>query len=319
MDLLESGNDRAALGPRLAAALSARPPRWVVVLLSASVLGTTGAAVVAAGQVAQQQAREAARLEVDVLPAAGSSSTVRGVARGELELLLVNRRDRRVRLGALEVAVEGLRVLRVEPPFGSSLGPYEERLFRLAFVVPDCRRLVLPGVLRLSLATEGRPLERRELVVYDPVDAEQRVVGVPLAACPASARAADPGISQDVAVRPAGGTSIRRGVGAEGIARLEVRNAGLPLRLLSVDARLPGVRVTPQVLEGGRTLERDGLVIVQLRFRVDDCSRLQKTGRLVLRVEQFGAVQELGLRVTAEPAARRGPQVDLRVVLSSCD
>ena len=50
-----------------------------------------------------------------------------------------------------------------------------------------------------------------------------------------------------------------------------------------------------------------------------DCDRLQKAGWLVLRVERSGAVQELGLRVAAEPAGGLGPQIRLPVLLDACD
>ena len=318
MDLLESGDEREQR-QLLRAALTARLPAWAVAVVAALLVGTLGGGVAGAVRVSQALEREAARPEVDVLPDRPSSSTVAGVARGRIGLRLVNRRDRPVSVGQIEVAVEGLRVVRVEPDELRPLGPREERRLRISFVVPSCDALVLPGTLSLVLLAEGQPVERKQVAVVEP-DAQSPPPGaLTLGACPASARGADAGTPTDVGVRPAGGSARRTGAGAEGFARLEIRNVGSPLRLLSVDAEVPGARFTPRVIDGGgRTLETDGLVRVRLAFRVEDCRALQKTGRLVLRVERFGAVQELGLRVTAEPAAGLGPQVDFRVVLDSC-
>jgi hypothetical protein len=320
VDLLESGDEREQR-QLLRSALVARLPAWTVGVVAVLVLGTLGGGVAGAVQVSRALQREAARPEVDVLPdrASSSSTTVAGVARGRIGLRLVNRRDRPVSVGQLEVGVEGLRVLQVEPDASRPLGPREQRRLRISFVVPSCDALVLPGTLSLVLVAQGRPFERKQVPVVDPDAADPPPGALTLGACPASARGAAAGTPTDIGVRPAGGSSRRTGAGAEGLARLEIRNVGSPLRLLSVDAEVPGVLFTPRVLDGGgRTLETDGLVRVRLAFRVEDCRALQKSGRLVLRVERFDGVQELGLRVTAEPAARVGPQVDLRVVLDSC-
>jgi hypothetical protein len=126
------------------------------------------------------------------------------------------------------------------------------------------------------------------------------------------------GALADLGVRPSGGAARPAGGGAEGFVRLEIRNGGQPVRLLRLDARVPGVLFAPRVLEGGRTLETDGVVLVQLAFRVPDCARLRPGGWVVLRVESSGDVSEVGLRVTAEPAAGLGPQVRLPVVLKAC-
>lgn len=318
--MLESGDEREArpLRERARDLLALRLPGWLVVLLAGVVLGTSAGGVVAAVDQSREREVEAARVVVDVLPIGISSSTVRGVARGELELLLLNRRERRVRLGALRFDVEGLRVQRVEPAFGKPLGAYEERVFRVSFVVPDCRRLVLPGLLTVSLAGDGQPLEQREVVVNDSRDPAAAVDSVRLGACPPSARGAEPGTATDVGLRSAGGQARRVGVGAEGSARLEVRNAGGPVQLLSVDAEVPGVEFTPRVIEGGRSIATDELVIVRLAFRIPDCTRLARIGRVVLRLERDDSVQEVGLRAVSEPIAGAGPQVDLRVVLNAC-
>jgi hypothetical protein len=313
VDLLESGDERERVPWR-----EVRPPTWAVALLVVLALGVTGGGLVVLAEERSVAAREAARLEVDVRPAGTSSSTVRGVSRGELSLLLVNRREGRVRLGELRIAVEGLRVTSVEPAFGQPLGPYEERLFTIGFLVPDCSRLVLPGRLLVSLAADGQAVERRELAVVDPDLRSPGRAGFTLGGCPPSARGSSAGTSTDVGVRPAGGSSERDGVGAQGVLRLEVRNAGPPLQLVSITGEVPGVSFTAREIDGGRSIETDGLVIVRLAFRIEDCGALQPAGRLVLVVERFGALQELGLRAVAEPEAGVGPQVDLAVLFDAC-
>lgn len=319
MDLLESGDERE--GPdaaaRLRGWLALTPPTWVVVVLAVALAATLAGGIAGAVQVSAGLAREAARPQVDVLPAGSSSSTVAGVARGRIELLLVNRRAVPVPVQDVQVQVEGLRVLRVEPAPDRTLGPGESRPVRISFLVPSCQALVLPGTVVVAVGA-GDQVRRSRLPVYDPERREQPAQGLAFGACPASARGARAGTPTDIGLRPAGGQVLRTGDGAEGFARLEVRNGGAPVRLLSVDGQVPGVVFTPRLLRGGRTISTDGLVIVRLGFRVPDCRRLRKTGRLVLRVERFDGVQELGLRVTAEPAARQGPQVDLRVVLDAC-
>ena len=318
--MLQSGDEREArpLGDRARDLLAVRLPRWLVALVAVAALATGSAGVGVAADASRERAAEAARVVVDVVPIAISSTTVRGVARGELELLLLNRREGRVRLGALRFAVEGLTVQRVQPAFGKPLGPYEERVFTVSFVVPDCRRLVLPGVLTVSLAGDGRPLEQREVAVNDARDPNGAADTVRLGACPPSARGAEPGTPTDVGLRSAGGQSRRTGAGAEGVARLEVRNAGPRVRLFSVDAEVPGVQFVPRLIEGGRSIDTEELVIVRLAFRVPDCARLVESGRVVLRLGRFGSVQEVGLRAVSEPIGGAGPQVDLRVVFNAC-
>lgn len=313
VDLLESGDERERRSWR-----DVRLPAWAPAMIAALAVAVAGGGVVAVAADRQVQAREAARLEVDVRPAGTSSTTVRGVSRGELSLLLVNRREGRVRLGELRIAVEGLRVTSVEPAFGSPLGPYEERLFTIGFLVPDCTRLVLPGRLTVSLAAEGQPVERRELALVDPDLPSLGRAGFTLGGCPPSARGSSAGTSTDVGVRPAGGTAQRDGVGAFGVLRLEVRNAGPPLQLVSYTGEVPGVTFTERRIDGGRSIDTDGLVIVRLAFRIDDCTALQPAGRLVLVIRRGGAQQELGLRAVAEPEAGVGPQVNLSLLFRAC-
>jgi hypothetical protein len=319
VDLLESGDERepVALGQRLRSAAATRPPSWVVALVAAALLTTGIGGARVAGELRAERAREAARVQVDVLPVGSPSSTVGGVARGSLRLLLVNQQDRRVRLRALQVEVEGLRVLRVEPPFGGSLGPQEERDYRVAFVVPDCSQLVLPGAVLVSLSADDGPLQQQQVSVREPAD-QAEAGGVALGACPPSARGASPGTPTDVAARPAGGSSERSGAGAQGVARVEVRNAGAPLQLLAVTGEIPGVSFGDVRIEGGRSVETDGLVIVRLQFRIPDCRALRPAGRLVLTVSRRGAVQELALSTVAEPEGGVGPRITLPVVYRAC-
>jgi hypothetical protein len=319
VDLLESGDKRepVALRRRLRSGAATRLPPWAVALVAGALVATGIGGASAAVELRAERAREAARVQVDVLPVGGSSSTVGGVARGELRLLLVNQQDRRVQLGALQVEVEGLRVLQVEPPFEQPLGPREERAYRVAFVVPDCSRLVLPGAVLVSLSVDGGPLQRQQVPVREPDD-QAETGGVALGACPPSSRGARPGTPTDVAARPAGGSSQRSGAGAQGVARLEVRNAGAPLQLLTVSGEIPGVAFGDVRIEGGRSVETDGLVIVRLSFRIPDCRALRPAGRLLLTVSRRGAVQELALSAVAEPEGGVGPQITLPVVYRAC-
>ncbi len=204
------------------------------------------------------------------------------------------------------------------PAYGKPLEGYEERLFTIGFVVPDCTRLVLPGRLLVSVAGDGQPVQRRELAVVDPDLRSPGRGGFTLGGCPPSARGRSAGTSTDLGVRPAGGTAERDGAGARGVLRLEVRNAGPPLQLLSITGEVPGVRFTAREVDGGRSIDTDGLVIVRLAFTIEDCSALQPAGRLVMVVERFGAQQELGLRAVAEPEAGVGPQVDLGLLFDAC-
>ena len=300
VDLLESGDER---DPVRIADVARRVPPWAVALALVAV-------VVAGLAAAVDQRRDAARPDVAVRLVDRTSSTVGGVARGALELLLVNRRDRPSRLDGLALEVEGLRVTGALL-IPRELGPYGEQRVRVAYLVPSCASLVLPGAV--VLRADGQEVR------VPVVDAGAGESGIALGSCPPSARSTRPGEPTDIGARAAGGSVRRTDGSVEGVARLEVRNAGPPVRLLSVDADVPGVGFTPRVLDGGRTIVTDGLVVVGLRFRIPDCTGVAPTGRLLLRVERFGAVQELSLRLTAEPMARLGPQVRLPVVLDACD
>ena len=301
MDLLESGDERE---PVSLVDLALRVPPWAVALGLVTVL--------VAGLVAAVDQRQAlARPDVGVRLVDAGSSTVGGVARGSLELLLVNRRGRPARVTDLTVEVEGLRVTALQPAPAGELRAYGERLLRLSYLVPSCASLVLPGALVLQV--DGEELR---VPVVDPTSADD---GVELGSCPPGARSARPEEPTDIGARPAGGTARRTGQAVEGVARLEVRNDGPPVRLLAVDVEVPGVDVTPRVLAGGRTIVTDGVVVIGLRFRIPDCGALGTRGRLVLRVERFGGVQELSLPLSAGAGAGLRPQVQLPVVLGGCD
>lgn len=302
VDLLESGDERQ---PVSVVALAGRVPPWAMAVGVALVL-------VAALLVAVDQRREAARPKVSVGLVDSASSTVAGVARGSLDVVLENQRDRAVDVTGIVLAAEGLRVTDVEP-LVSRIGPRGRQPVRLRYLVPSCRALVLPGTLTVEADGESWRLPV--------VDARDRAPAGSIAfgACPPSARSADPGTPTDLGARSAGGTSERVGAGAAGSARLEIRNGGPPVRLLSVSAHVPGALFVSRLIDGGLTLDTDGLAIVSLRFSVPDCARLEKTGALLLRVERFGGVQELRLPVSARLTGSTGPRVDLRVVLDSCD
>jgi hypothetical protein len=315
VDLLESGDEREPV--RLGTLLAARPPGWAVATLAVGLALVLGAGVLAAVAVDRRLERAAARPDVAVQLVDGSSSTVGGVARGTLELRLVNRGRDEVRV-ELGFEVEGLWVTGARPDPIGLLPPGAQREVRVAYRVPSCAALVLPGRLLVSARSDQQTVQR-VLPVVDPRIGRPSQDALRLGACPPSSRGAVPGEPTDIGARPAGGDVRRAGAGAEGTARLEVRNGGPPVRLLSVDARVPGVVFTPRVLAGGLELPPDGLAIVTLRFRIADCRRLQQTGWLVLRVERFGGVQELGLRLTAEPAGGLGPQAPLPLVLGACD
>lgn len=170
VDLLESGDERE---PVSLGALARRLPPWAVALgLVAVLLAGLVAAV--------DQRREVARPDVAVRLVDARSSTVAGVARGSLELLLSNRRDRPARLGGLVLEVEGLRVTgALVLPRG--LGPNAEHRVRLTYVVPSCAALVLPGTLVLQVDDE----QERVPVV----EAGSGSDGIELGSCPAGSPA----------------------------------------------------------------------------------------------------------------------------------
>lgn len=313
VDLLESG-DEVPVAARLGRVLDRRPPGWAVGLLAVALLAVLVGGGLAARDQRAEQARQAVRVDAEVVPGRATSSTVRGVARGELVVLVVNRRDVPVRVEGVLVDVPGLEVLDLDVAPGEEVAGGQSRPVSVRFVVEDCSALGLPGTLTVSLATAGGPVVQRVLPVLDPDDAREG--GVRLGACPDSARSDPPGRPTDIGVRPAGGTVERDGAGASGIALLEVRNGGDRVQLLSVEARVPGVAFDQRRLGDGRSLVTDEVVVLGLGFRIPDCAVLAAGGEVVLRVERSGGVQELVLQAVAEPGGQG--RLDLRVVLGAC-
>ncbi|CAN5252032.1 hypothetical protein BH24ACT10_BH24ACT10_07780 [soil metagenome] len=316
MDLLESGDERDEVpaGARVRRALGWHPPLTAVLALAGVLVAALVGAGLAVREQRAEQARQAVRVEAEVLPERATSSTVRGVARGELVLLVVNQRDVPLRLEGVVVDVPGLEVIDLDVTPGEQLAGGGSRAVSVRFVVQDCSRLSLPGSLTVSLRTEGGPVEQRVLPVLDPDDAREG--GVRLGACPDSARSDPPGRPTDLVVRPAGGTSERAGAGASGLALLEVRNGGAQVQLLSVEARVPGVAFDQRRLADGRSLITDEVVVLHLGFRVADCAALEQRGEVVLRVERSGGEQELVLEAVPSPGG--AGRLDLRTVLDAC-
>lgn len=214
VDLLESGDDRdevpAAI--RLRRALARRPPNWAVGLLAVVLLALLAGGGLAAREQRAEQARQDVRVDAEVRPGRATSSTVRGVARGELVVVVVNRRDVPVRVEGVLADVPGLEVLNIDVEPGEEVAGGQQRAVSVRFVVQNCSRLALPGTLAVSLATAGGPVVQKVLPVLDPDDAREG--GVRLGACPDSARRDPPGRPTDIGVRPAGGTVERAGAGA---------------------------------------------------------------------------------------------------------
>jgi len=322
-------------GRRPAPAWLFRPPaRLVGGLLAAALLGGGSAAALleepgAAGgsrpgaAVPETGLREAGLPDAG-LPEAGRSVPARSVvqlrvlsgtagggpesAEGELSLEVSNLTDARVRLGQLTLQAPGLVVTDVRPAFGRPLAPRETREYALAYQVPTCRLLLLPAQLRVSYLQPGGA--RAEGLALGP-----GLQPAPFAACaPGSTRTLRP----DLAVRAIGGSSQRVGPGARGSVQLEVRNAGVALRLLAVTAEVPGVRFVDEGQPNGLPLGPDDRVEVALGFVVQDCARLRRTGRLVLRALQAGVESEVALTVTTDAEAGTVRQLALDRVLESC-
>ena len=187
MDLLESGDERSPLRVRAAARVPVRAVPPVLALLAALVLVAGGASV---GPVADRLDRERTRVDVGLSLVDARSSTVRGVARGELVLRLENRRDVPVRLEGLVVVAEGLRVDGVAPPTGElPAGASLQVVVR--FLVPSCADLRLPGVVDASLSSGGGPV-RTVVVPLVAADAEDPPPGAAAArGVPVRVRARD--------------------------------------------------------------------------------------------------------------------------------
>ena len=295
------------------------PPAWLA-RPPARLVGALLAAVLVGGGLAAAVVQEPVPA---VAPAADSLAglpllqlrVVGGVARsgadsaaGELSLEVSNLTDTRVRLGELSLQAPGLMVTDVQPAFGRPLGPRETRQYALAYEVPACGLLLLPAQLGLSYLQQGGA--RSEGVALGP-----GLQAVPFAVC---AEGSTRTLRPDLAVRAIGGASRRVGAGARGTVELEVRNAGVALRLLSVSAEVPGVRFINEGQPNGLTMGPDDRVEVNLGFVVDDCTLLRRTGRLVLRALQAGVESEVALTVTTDVEAGTVRQLALDRVLESC-
>lgn len=286
------------------------PVRLVASVLAAVLLGGTATAalveepVPAAGPGAPGASEPALQLRV----LGGTAGGGRESAGGELALEVSNLTDARVRLGQLTLQAPGLVVTDVRPAFGRPLGPRETREYALAYNVPTCGLLLLPAQLRVSYLQPGGA--RAERLALGP-----GLSTVPFALCvEGSTRTLRP----DLAVRAIGGSSRRVGAGARGTVELEVRNAGVELRLLAVTAQVPGVRFINEGQPHGLPLGPDDRVEVNLGFVVEDCALLRRTGRLVLRALQAGVESEVALTVTTDVEAGVVRQLALDRVLESC-
>lgn len=244
--------------------------------------------------------------DVAVVVDHGRSTATGPTATGALEVRVVNPSATRARVDRVGLAVRGLRVLSVEPSRAGSVAPDGERRYVLRYEVPDCAELRLPGLLEVSLAGGTRSAR---VVGRVPADGD----AVAFRPCPVSALPAPA-----LAVRVLAGTSERAAAGARGAVRLEVRNGGPAVRLLSVAAEVPGVRSSAVVPGRSAMLREDDRAEVLLRFDVDDCADVVRTGRLVVHAVRNGVERELGLTLAHDFEGRRLRQLALDHVFTAC-
>ena len=278
-------------GPRLVAA-------GALLALLAGVLATTRLAPDDAPAPAHPQLS----VVVDGGPPAGSGRSVTG----ELRLRLVNRSSRAAVVQGLALTAPGLEVLSVRPPVGEPVPAGGERRHVVGYRVRDCEALRLPGTLQVSVAggpEVARPVGRTPVAGDAGAFVPCTVASVP---------------APQLAVRPIAATAARSGAGADGAVRLEVRNGGPALRLLSVTAEVPGVRFSTLVPPHGVVLRPDERLEMVLGFEIDDCRQLRRTGRLVMRAARDGIERELGLTITHDREAGTLRQVALDAVLGAC-
>jgi len=227
-------------------------------------------------------------------------------ATGEVRLRVVNASDTPAEVGALTLSAPGLQVLAVEPADVARVAAAGERSYRVRYRVADCTALRLPAQVEVAVpgaASRSRPLGR--------VPADGDAVGF----SPCSVRALP---APALAVRPLGGTTEAAGAGARGRVRLEVRNGGPVVRLLSMTAEVPGVRFAPLVSPHGLVLGEDERLELVLGFEIEDCARLLRAGRLVLRAARHGVESELALTITHDREAGTLRQLALDRVLGAC-
>lgn len=290
----------------------AGPPSWLL-HPRPGLVAALAALVLLAGGVAARTVEEpvpTGALVAPVVTVVGGSLEPgpRAAPRGELVVALSNPSDARLRLGSLRLAAEGLQQGRTSPAFGQPLPGRQSREYALAFTVPSCGGLRLPARLLLSVLDEqGRARTTSVLLDGGPG-------GRVFAPCP-------PGTTLEsrpsLAVSGIGGTTERSGGGASGVLRLEVRNGGDRLQLLSVFAELPGARFAVVGRPNGVTLVTDEQTEVRLAFEVDDCARLGRTGVLTARVRLSGREQDVAFQIT-DARASRARQNALDRVLLAC-
>ena len=288
MDVLVSGSERAPLAPLA----GRRAPRWLLALLAVAALTTAGTGLGTAPQV--RAAQGAASLQVD----ARSAVAVRPRGRDGVLLLGLRHGGRgplRVALDALEVAgVRAGAAAPVDVPAGGAVD------LVVPVAVRDCGALGDGGTVHLAV-TSGN---RREVVERDvPADALTAGCGPPAAPSVAVAVAGD------------GGSRRVEGDGVRGVVAVRVRNLGADLRLVRVEAEVPGV-----IASGGSLrLPAGAEGSVRLGFHVPDCVGLRRTGRIVLEVQADGVgTSELGFRATEDEEARTVRDLDLDVLLRGC-
>ena len=236
-------------------------------------------------------------VEQAVVDQVGASATGRSVT-GRLAVRVVGSAGD-VEVSDVTLAARGLELLSVEPTRRAATS-------LLRYRVPDCGALRLPGELVVRLvggSSHSRPVGRGaapgDVAVFQPC---------PVGAVPSPA----------LAVRPLDGAVETTATGAHGVVRLEVHNGGPSVRLLSVTAEVPGVRSSSVVPAHGAHLRQDERVEVVLRFEIEDCDEVLRTGRLVLRAVRDGVERELGLTLTHDVEARRLRQLGLDGLLDAC-
>lgn len=295
-DVIGRDEDERPSRARLPSPRELRRPAGVAV--AAAVV--CGAALVLARPPAAPQApHPAAVVERHMATATGPTAS------GELTVRVVGV-PTDAEVASVDLAAPGLQVLSVEPA-PSPAGALEEApAHLLRYRVPDCAELRLPAELEVTLAGgagHARALGRTRA----PGDAQS------FRPCPAGA-VPPPAL----AVRVGDSRTETTATGARGAVRLAVHNGGPDVRLLSVTAEVPGVRSASIIPAHAAHLRQDEHLEVVLRFEIEDCTRVLRTGRLVLRAVRHGVERELGLTLGHELEARRLRQVALDGVLDAC-